>query len=57
MRFIKLAAGIGLLAAALSVGGCYNDRPGHWGNHGHGHHHGQGHDGGNRGGGQGHHWG
>ena len=29
----------GLLAVGLSLGGCYNDRPGHWGNGHHHHHH------------------
>lgn len=40
MRIAKIALAAGLLAAAgLSLGGCYGDRPGHWGDHHHRHHH------------------
>lgn len=39
MRIAKIALAAGLLAAGLSLGGCYSDRPGHWDDHHHRHHH------------------
>jgi len=46
MRIAKLAIAASLLATGLSLGGCYNDRPGNWGDHHHrgdyGHHHDRG---------------
>lgn len=51
MRIAKMVVAAGLLAVGLSLGGCYNDRPGHWGDHHHHHHHDGDHDGGD------HHWG
>ncbi|MBY8826651.1 hypothetical protein K7G81_00805 [Hephaestia sp. CMS5P-6] len=44
MRITKMVVAAGLLAVGLSLGGCYNDRPGHWGGHHHHHHHGHDHD-------------
>lgn len=52
MRIAKIALTAGLLAAGLSLGGCYGDRPGRWGDHHHRHHH---HDGDHHDGHDGHH--
>lgn len=38
MRIAKMIVAAGLLATGLSLGGCYNDHPGRWGDHHHGHH-------------------
>lgn len=42
MRIARIITATGLFAATLSLAGCYNDRPGHWGDRHHHHHH---HDG------------
>ncbi|MGN6376407.1 MAG: hypothetical protein ACTHMG_12760 [Sphingomonas sp.] len=47
MRIVKTLVTAGLIAAGLSLAGCYNDHPGRWGDHHHhrgdrdgdGHHH------------------
>ncbi|MGN6268267.1 MAG: hypothetical protein ACTHM0_00050 [Sphingomonas sp.] len=44
MRIAKMVVAAGLLAVGLSLGGCYNDRPGHWGDRHHHHHHDGDHD-------------
>src|SRR3546814_3778600 len=40
MRIAKIAITAGLLTRALALAGCYNDRPGRWGDHHHRGHHG-----------------
>ena len=44
MRIARIVVAAGLLAFGLSLGGCYNDRPGRWSDHHHRHHHGYDHD-------------
>jgi hypothetical protein len=53
MRIAKAIVTAGLVAAALSLGGCYNDRPSHWGDRHHHQHRGDHH--GDRHGHHGHH--
>src|SRR3546814_11577641 len=40
MRIAKIAITSVLLTSALALAGCYNDRPGRWGDHHHRGHHG-----------------
>ena len=39
MRLTKAIIAAGLIATALSLGGCYDRHPGHWGDHHHHHDH------------------
>ncbi len=40
MRIAKIAITAGMLTSVLALAGCYNDRPGRWGDHHHRGHHG-----------------
>ncbi|HVI99223.1 MAG TPA: hypothetical protein VM657_09170 [Sphingomonas sp.] len=40
MRIGRIVITAGLLASTLAVAGCYDDRPGRWGDHHHRGHHG-----------------